>query len=137
LQAPSTGFNVPAAVVDAVAAFKAFYNTKYSGRKLTYVFMQSQLFVFSFSPLCLICSYLHHLSKAEILVKYAMKGRLRIMSSTYQMGVLMHFDTAGKDVVSFGDLRGATLLEEKDLKIAILSLMKVKFVKVCFWRFCV
>jgi len=108
LQPPATGFNVPAAVVDAVAAFKKFYNTKYSGRKLT---------------------YLHHLSKAELQVTYAMRGRLRIMASTFQMGVLLHFDTVGKDVVSFGDLRGATLLEEKDLKIAILSLLKVKFMK--------
>jgi len=64
-----------------------------------------------------------------------MRGRLRIMASTFQMGVLLHFDTVGKDVVSFGDLRGATLLEEKDLKIAILSLLKVKFMKVLDFSF--
>lgn len=103
-----TPFNVPEALVGAVSLFKKFYNTKYQGRKLT---------------------YLHHLSKAEVGVQYAMKGRLRVMTSTFQMGVLLHFDTQHSDVVTFGDLRSATMLEDHPLKVALLSMLKVKFLK--------
>jgi hypothetical protein len=38
--------------------------------------------------------YMHHLCTAEMGVTYLMKGRLRVVVSTFQLGVLMHFDKA-------------------------------------------
>lgn len=108
LTPPSTPFQVPLALQAPMTHFKAFYNTKFNGRKLT---------------------YLHHLSKVDLAVSYAMKGRLRINATTFQAGLLLHFDTVNSDQASLGDLRAATLLEQQQLKLALLSMLKCKFLK--------
>jgi hypothetical protein len=57
-----------------------------------------------------------------------MKGRLRVTVSTFQLGVLVHFDTADRDTVTFGELSSATLLQEQQLKMALLAMLKLKFI---------
>ena len=99
---------MPQALVGPVALFRDFYNKKYSGRKLT---------------------YMHGLCKAEVQVHYTMKGRLRVTMSNYQLGALLHFDTANSDLVTYGDLRSATMLEARDLKLALLGALKAKFIQ--------
>jgi cullin 1 len=107
LQPAATQFVAPQALVGPIDLFKKFYSTKYSGRKL---------------------SYLHHLGKVELVVNYAMKGRLRVTVSTFQLGVLVHFDTADSDTVTFGDLCSAMLLQEQQMKMALLAMLKLKFI---------
>ena len=107
LQPPPTQFVAPQALVGPMDLFKKFYGTKYSGRKLT---------------------YLHHLGKVDAQVNYAMKGRLRVTATTFQLGVLVHFDTAGTDQLTLGDITSATLLQEREVKIALLGMLKLKFI---------
>lgn len=107
LQAPTTNFELPAELVPAVQAFKDYYNSKYSGRKLT---------------------YLNHLSKAELQCTYAMKGRLRLTTSTFQLGCLLQFNNGFKPV-NYGQLKSALALQYTQLKIALLGLLKVRLLK--------
>jgi cullin 1 len=107
LQPQSTQFVAPQALVGPIDLFKKFYSTKYSGRKLT---------------------YLHQLGKADAVVNYAMKGRLRVTVSTFQLGVLVHFDTANADQLTLADLMSATLLQDQPLKVALLGMLKMKFI---------
>jgi hypothetical protein len=73
---------------------------------------------------------LHHLSNAELGVTYLMKGRLRVIVSTFQMGVLVHYDTAAVSACSYGDLRAATLLDEAVRDACVL----LRFTLVCARR---
>mmetsp|Transcript_36846 Transcript_36846/g.90172 ORF Transcript_36846/g.90172 Transcript_36846/m.90172 type:complete len:775 (-) Transcript_36846:79-2403(-) len=108
LQAPNTGFKVPAELHTVMDAFKKFYNTKYSGRKLT---------------------YLHHLSKGECVAAFAMKGRLRLTMSGFQMGMALVFNAAAGNIITLKDIKQATELQDTQLKVGMLGMLKIKIVK--------
>ncbi len=57
LQAPNSNFNIPNEVIQSINYFKAFYESKYQGRKLT---------------------YLQHLSRAETDMR-AVKGKVSML----------------------------------------------------------
>jgi cullin 1 len=108
LQSRPTQFVVPQALVGPMDLFKTFYATKYSGRKL---------------------AYLHHLSKVDLQVTYTLEGPLCVTATTFQLGILAHYDTAGTDQLTLGDIASATLLQERDIKIALLGMLKLKFIR--------
>eukprot|EP01113_Clastostelium_recurvatum_P013364 TRINITY_DN1704_c0_g1_i1.p1 TRINITY_DN1704_c0_g1~~TRINITY_DN1704_c0_g1_i1.p1 ORF type:complete len:773 (-),score=271.49 TRINITY_DN1704_c0_g1_i1:54-2312(-) len=97
---PPSNFNIPNDMMGAISSFKQYYENKYAGRKLT---------------------YLHHVSRAEIDSK-AIRGKVfKLSVSTYQMGVLILFNTAStltrKDLDSTG-------LNDTILKGAVIALIK-------------
>jgi cullin 1 len=109
LQAPNSNFNIPNDVVSAVNHFKTFYESKYQGRKLT---------------------YLHHLSRAELDSKVVRGKIFKLQVSTYQMGVLLMYNQPGESQVSKREFQGHTLLQENPLKVALLGLVKTKILDV-------
>lgn len=107
LQAPNSNFNIPGDMVHAVNNFKLFYDSKYQGRKLT---------------------YLHHLSRADIDSR-AVKGKIfKLAVSTYQMGLLLLFNQPGTNELSKRDLQDSSFLQEVPLKTALLGLVKNKVI---------
>jgi len=92
-------------MVPAVNNFKTFYESKYQGRKLT---------------------YLHHLSRADVDSR-AVKGKIfKLAVSTYQMGLLLLFNQQGTTELSKRDLQDSSLLQEHPLKTSLLGLVKTK-----------
>eukprot|EP01111_Echinosteliopsis_oligospora_P017242 TRINITY_DN7403_c0_g1_i1.p1 TRINITY_DN7403_c0_g1~~TRINITY_DN7403_c0_g1_i1.p1 ORF type:complete len:756 (-),score=183.44 TRINITY_DN7403_c0_g1_i1:24-2291(-) len=105
LNAPPSNFNIPNEVTQAVNYFKGFYESKYQGRKLT---------------------YLHNLARAEVDSRQA-KGKVYKLSvSTYQMGCLLPFNNS--DTCTKRDIQDATLLQDLPLKTALLGLIKTKVI---------
>jgi len=106
LQAPNSNFNPPEELNRAIENFKKFYESKYQGRKLT---------------------YLHHLSRADVDDK-AVKGKVfKLAVSTYQMGVIMQFNQSNE--LSKKEIQGATMLQDNPLKVALLGLLKNKIIE--------
>lgn len=73
LQAPNSNFNIPNEVIQSINYFKGFYESKYQGRKLT---------------------YLQHLSRAETDMR-AVKGKVSFTHSFFipfaALFVCLHF----------------------------------------------
>eukprot|EP00005_Dracoamoeba_jomungandri_P001963 CAMPEP_0174261182 /NCGR_PEP_ID=MMETSP0439-20130205/11275_1 /TAXON_ID=0 /ORGANISM="Stereomyxa ramosa, Strain Chinc5" /LENGTH=759 /DNA_ID=CAMNT_0015345615 /DNA_START=55 /DNA_END=2334 /DNA_ORIENTATION=+ len=104
LQPPSTNFTIPKALQSCEQAFVKFYSDQHSGRKL---------------------NWLHQLSKGEIKCLYSKKYLL--VCSTYQMGILLQFDT--NESMSTNDLRIATQLTDNALQTTLLTLLKTRVLK--------
>jgi len=103
LQAPNSNYNIPNDVIQSVNYFKSFYESKYQGRKLT---------------------YLHNLSRADIDMR-AVKGKVyKLTVSTYQMGALLLFNPVTE--ITKREVQDATLLLDNPFKVAVLGLMKLK-----------
>jgi len=105
LQPPSTNFSIPKELQACEQRFQKFYQAQHSGRKL---------------------NWLHQLSKGELKTKYlpAAKTGYTLQASTYQMGILLQFNT--EEVMSTEDLQIATQLTDSVLKTTLLSLVKTK-----------
>lgn len=105
LQPPSTNFSIPKELQACEQLFQKFYQAQHSGRKL---------------------NWLHQLSKGELRTRYlpAAKAGYTLQASTYQMGILLQFNT--EDVMSTEDLQIATQLTDNVLKTTLLSLVKTK-----------
>jgi len=106
LQAPNSNFNIPNEVIQSINYFKGFYESKYQGRKLT---------------------YLQHLSRAETDMR-AVKGKVyKLAVSTYQMGILLLFNNTTE--LTKREIQDATLLLDNPFKVAVLGLVKNKVVE--------
>jgi cullin 1 len=106
LQAPNSHFNPPDELARAIDAFKRFYESKYQGRKLT---------------------YLHHLSRADVDNK-AVRGKVfKLAVSTYQMGVIVLFNQGNE--LSKKEIQESTMLQDNPLKVALLGLIKNKIIE--------
>jgi cullin 1 len=105
LQPPSTNFSIPKELQQCEQLFGKFYTGQHSGRKL---------------------NWLHQLSKGEVKTGYlpSNKAGYTFQVSTYQMGVLLTFNSA--ESLSADDIRIATQLTDQALKQTILSLVKTK-----------
>eukprot|EP00727_Mastigamoeba_balamuthi_P005201 m51a1_g1468 hypothetical protein (1235) ;mRNA; f:238330-243362 len=106
LQPQTSNFQLPTDVMIAVDSFKAFYDKKYQGRKLT---------------------YLHHLSRAELeMPAPAGKGKKKyiLQTTTYQMGTLLLFN-GGKEA-KLRDLQAQTQLQDSVLRQNLLPLVNKK-----------
>lgn len=104
LQPPSTNFTLPHELQNCEGLFQKFYQAEHNGRRL---------------------NWLHQLSKGEIKTKFTpIKSSYTLQASTYQMGVLLHFNTEEK--ISFEDLLVYTNLTEPVLKTTLISLIKAK-----------
>ncbi|KAI8840058.1 Cullin [Chytriomyces cf. hyalinus JEL632] len=105
LQASASGFNVPEDLVKTYERFQGFYQQKHSGRKLNWHFL---------------------LSKGELKANYckASKTGYTYQLSTFQMGILLQYNTALK--YSWEDLLGATGLNPETLASQMAMLAKAK-----------
>eukprot|EP01113_Clastostelium_recurvatum_P019149 TRINITY_DN225_c0_g1_i1.p1 TRINITY_DN225_c0_g1~~TRINITY_DN225_c0_g1_i1.p1 ORF type:complete len:771 (+),score=282.14 TRINITY_DN225_c0_g1_i1:104-2416(+) len=104
LQPPSTNFSIPKELQAAEGLFQKFYQNQHSGRKL---------------------NWLHQLSKGELRTRYAGgKTGYTLQCSTYQMGVLLQFNT--EEAMSMEEMQISTQLTDNVLKGTILSLLKTK-----------
>ncbi|KAJ3242564.1 hypothetical protein HDU81_000009 [Chytriomyces hyalinus] len=105
LQASASGFNVPEDLVKTYERFQGFYQQKHSGRKLNWHFL---------------------LSKGELKANYckASKTGYTYQLSTFQMGILLQYNTALK--YSWEDLLSATGLNAETLASQMAMLAKAK-----------
>jgi len=105
LQPPSTNFSIPKELQHCEQLFQKFYQAEHSGRKL---------------------NWLHQLSKGELRTRYlpAVKTGYTMQASTYQMGILLQFNT--EEIMSTEELQIATQLTDGTLKTTLLSLVKTK-----------
>ncbi|KFM57787.1 Cullin-2, partial [Stegodyphus mimosarum] len=95
-------FAIPQELEKSVQKFETFYNTRFSGRKLT---------------------WLHHLCNAELKLCY-LKRPYIVTMSTYQMAILLLYETS--DVLSYSDIQENTKLNDDQLGKQILSLIESK-----------
>jgi len=102
LSAPSSEFTLPQQLHAFRAAFDEFYAEQHSGRKL---------------------AWLPQLSKGELKTYYLSKG-YTFQCSTYQMGILLLFET--DDKLSLEQISIATQLRGKDLKSTLYALIKTR-----------
>ncbi|KAJ3014203.1 hypothetical protein HKX48_005293 [Thoreauomyces humboldtii] len=105
LNATGTQFNIPDDLLKTYERFQNFYQHKFSGRKLNWLF---------------------HLGRAEIKANYVKQNKIAytFLTSTFQMGVLLQFNAATS--YSFGELQTNTSLDEPTLKSALYGLIKSK-----------
>ncbi|KAL6068140.1 Cullin 1 [Balamuthia mandrillaris] len=104
LQPPSTNFTIPKDLEVCEQLFVKFYQAQHSGRKL---------------------NWLHQLSKGELKSRYGKS--YTFVTSTYQMGVLLQFNSTDK--MTTEELQIATQLTDSTLKNTLLSLIKTKVLK--------
>jgi len=100
LKEPTTELAMPTELVKTHERFGLHYNSKHSGRKLT---------------------WLWHLSRNELRATYTKPLKLTFMTSTYQAAVLLQFNTGG-DHISYEDLQSGTKLNDETLK-GVLGLL--------------
>ncbi|KDQ62582.1 hypothetical protein JAAARDRAFT_30480 [Jaapia argillacea MUCL 33604] len=98
LNAPTHGFNIPAEILPVYDRFSKYYQTKHSGRKLT---------------------WLWNYSKNELRTNY-LNQKYILMTSSYQMAVLLQYN--GHDTLSVEELVAATAIE-KAILLQVLSLL--------------
>ncbi|KAI8912953.1 Cullin [Powellomyces hirtus] len=106
LNATTTKFNIPDDLLKTYEKFQSFYQHKFSGRKLNWLF---------------------HLGRAEIranFVKQNGKIPYTFLTSTFQMGVLLQFNAAPS--YTFAELQTNTSLDPATLKSALFGLIKSK-----------
>lgn len=95
-------FSLPIELQRSYSRFLTFYTSQHSGRRL---------------------SWLYHLSKGE-LVTTCFKNRYTLQASTYQMAVLLHFNTS--EILTYSYLLESTQLKEDLLVQVIQILLKAK-----------
>lgn len=105
LTPPKTPFTPPDEIAKAVESFTGFYDHKYSGRKLT---------------------WLWQLSKGEVKANYIKTGKTPYMFqvSTYQMAILLLFNE--KEKLDFTDIQQSTALLAEDLEPNLAILCKAR-----------
>eukprot|EP00040_Diaphanoeca_grandis_P022173 m.118672 g.118672 ORF g.118672 m.118672 type:complete len:741 (-) comp28685_c2_seq2:105-2327(-) len=97
----ASDFHVPAIQERSMKYFSNFYNTKHSGRKLT---------------------WLHHLSTADLSAR--LKSKYEFTVTTYQMGVLLLYNDHDSHTVEA--IANSTSLSTKELQKTIRSLLVCK-----------
>jgi len=98
LNAPSNEFNIPADILPTYDRFSKYYQTKHSGRKLT---------------------WLWNYSKNELRTNY-LNQKYILMTSSYQMAVLLQYND--NDTLSLDELVTATAIS-KDILTQVLALL--------------
>ena len=105
---PTTKFTPPQDIVKAYERFNTFYASKHSGRKLT---------------------WLWHLCKGEMRAGYTksqQKVPYTFQVSTYQMAILLMYNDAKDDIVSYDDMEATTALDRETLNPSIAIMVKAK-----------
>ncbi|KZT27401.1 Cullin-domain-containing protein [Neolentinus lepideus HHB14362 ss-1] len=102
LNPPAHGFNIPQEILPVYNRFQQYYQTKHSGRKLT---------------------WLWNYSKNELRTNY-LNQKYQLMTSSYQMAVLVQYNN--NDTLSLQELVTATAIEEPILKQVLALLVKAK-----------
>nr|XP_022308592.1 cullin-2-like [Crassostrea virginica] len=97
-------FSIPQELEKSVQMFEAFYNVKYSGRKLT---------------------WLHNFCSAELKFNHLKRPYFVTMGS-FQMAILLLFNSS--DILTFHDIRENTNLPEKELLKQLQTLIDTKIV---------
>jgi cullin 1 len=110
LQPSTTSFTTPKELQHLELAFYKFYQSKHSGRKL---------------------SWLHHLSKGELRTRYLplAKAGYTLQASTYQMSVLLLFNQENTSVLTTEELQLSTQLSDLVLKQTLATLLKTLVLK--------
>lgn len=103
-QTASTSFNIPAEFEKCIPTFQEFYNSRHSGRKLT---------------------WLYHFSRGDVKLTYLPK-RYELQLSVYQVAVVLLFNPV--DSLSFADIRQQTQINEPVLQRLLKSLLEVKVI---------
>jgi len=98
LNAPNNDFIVPPEILPTYERFSKYYQTKHSGRKLT---------------------WLWNYSKNELRTNY-LNQKYILMTSSYQMAVLLQYNN--HDTLSLEELATATAIS-KDILVQVLSLL--------------
>jgi cullin 1 len=98
LNAPNNDFIVPPEILPTYDRFSKYYQTKHSGRKLT---------------------WLWNYSKNELRTNY-LNQKYILMTSSYQMAVLLQYNN--HDTLSLEELVTATAIS-KDILVQVLSLL--------------
>jgi cullin 1 len=98
LNAPNNDFNIPADILPTYDRFSKYYQTKHSGRKLT---------------------WLWNYSKNELRTNYTSQKYI-LMTSSYQMAVLLQYND--NDTLSLDELVAATAIS-KDILVQVLALL--------------
>ncbi|XP_014679052.1 PREDICTED: cullin-2-like [Priapulus caudatus] len=101
-QASVSTFAIPQELEKSVQLFEEFYNTSFSGRKL---------------------SWLHHLCTAELKMSYLRKSYI-VTVGTYQMSILLMFNSA--DSVAYRELMEHCHMQEKEFNKQLQSLLEAK-----------
>lgn len=102
LAPPAHDFIIPQDIAPLHERFQKYYQTKHSGRKLT---------------------WLWNYSKNELRTNYTPQKYI-LMTSAYQMGVLVQYNT--HDTLSLNELITATKISEEILKQVLALLVKAK-----------
>ena len=109
LQAPTTPFAPPQAIIKTADRFQTFYQSKHSGRKLT---------------------WLWQLCKGDVRANFTKSAQNRVpytfQVSTYQMAILLLYNDAKDDVVSYEEMAATTLLAKETLDPSIGVFVKAK-----------
>ena len=104
LSIPTTTFQPPKELEPVTNVFKSFYDKTHGGRKLI---------------------FMYHISKAQMVSPFIMKGRVKLQTSTFQMAVLLAFNTVDGDDLTYSQILDHTQLNDSTCKIALLGLLKV------------
>lgn len=102
LSAPNNEFNIPADILPVYNRFSQYYQTKHSGRKLT---------------------WLWNYSKNELRTNY-LNQKYILMTSSYQMAVLLQYND--NDTLSLDELTTATAISKDVLTQVLGILVKAK-----------
>lgn len=107
LQPPSTGFIIPKELKQCEALFTKFYQKEHSGRKL---------------------NWLYQFSKGEMKTKYVTTTKVgfTFQCNTYQMGVLLQFNSIDGVSMAYEELSETTQLTDGALRNTLLSLAKTR-----------
>ncbi|GJN94519.1 hypothetical protein Rhopal_007602-T1 [Rhodotorula paludigena] len=104
LSAPNTKLNMPAELVKTKDRFEQYYMNKHSGRKLNWLWQHC---------------------RNELRTLYTPQ-KYFFVTSTYQACVLLQFNSAGSDSLSYGELETGTGLAGETLKPLLAVLVKQK-----------
>ncbi|KAJ7098549.1 Cullin [Mycena belliarum] len=102
LAPPTHDFLLPPELLPTFDRFTKYYQTKHSGRKLT---------------------WLHNYSKNELRTNYTNQKYI-LMTSAYQAAVLLQYNR--NDTLSLGELQAATKISEEILRQVLALLVKAK-----------
>lgn len=108
LNPPNTPFTPPQEIIKTYERFQNFYTSKHSGRKLT---------------------WLWHMCKGELRANYTKspsKIPYTFQVSTYQMAVLLLFNDAPNDAVSYDDMQAASSLAKETLDPSLAIMVKAR-----------
>ncbi|KAI9714242.1 MAG: hypothetical protein M1828_001173 [Chrysothrix sp. TS-e1954] len=109
LNPPNTPFTPPQAIIKTYERFQNFYTSKHSGRKLT---------------------WLWQLCKGEVRANYTKSPQNKMpftfQVSTYQIAILLLFNDAPNDTVTYDEMVASTSLAKPTLDPSIAILLKAR-----------